>query len=158
LCFLLARAEGLFVAAFDARLAAAGYPDLSLAHSANVLRFLQAGELRPGQLVELACVTKQAVSQQVAHLERFGYVTVRPDPRDSRARQIRLTAKGVTAQRVAAELFTQIEQDWATQIGAEQLGALRALLESALPRLTDGSRPTGGPAVPLSLPAATAGQ
>ncbi len=146
LCFLLARAEGLFVAEFDARLAGAGYPDLSLAHSANVLRFLQAGELRPGQLVQRACVTKQAVSQQVAHLERFGYVTVRPDPRDSRAHQVRLTAKGATAQRVAAELFTQIERDWATQIGAEQLGDLRALLESALPRLTDGSRPTGGPA------------
>lgn len=158
LCFLLARAEGQFVAEFDARLAAAGYPDLSLAHTANVLRFLQAGELRPGQLVELACVTKQAVSQQVAHLERRGYVTVGPDPRDSRARQVQLTTKGDAAQRVAAQLFVQIEQDWATQIGAEQLGALRTLLERALLHLTDGSRPTRGPTARLTIPSATARQ
>jgi len=145
LCFLLARAEGQFVAEFDARLAAAGYPDLSHAHTANVLRFLRAGKLRPGQLVELACVTKQAISQQVAYLERCGYVTVSPDPHDSRARQVQLTAKGDAAQRVASQLFAQIEQDWAHQIGAEQLGALRTLLESALVHLTDGSRPTRGP-------------
>lgn len=144
LCFLLARAEALFVAEFDARLATGGYPDLSLAHTANVLRFLQDGQLRPGKLVERACVTKQAVSQQVAHLQRCGYVTVEPDPRDSRARLVQLTAKGRKAQQVAAQLFAAIEQEWADQMGAEQLTELRAALEIALDRLTDRSRPNRG--------------
>ncbi len=140
LCFLLARAEALFVAEFDARLAGAGYPDLSLAHTANVLRFLQDGELRPAQLVERACVTKQAVSQQVGHLQRCGYVTVTPDPHDSRSRQVQLTARGRTAQKAASRLFAEIEQDWAVRVGKHQLGALRSSLERALPRLAGPPR------------------
>ena len=135
LCFLLARAEALFVAEFDARLAAAGYPDLSLAHTANVLRFLRDGELRPAQLVERACVSKQAVSQQVAHLQRSGYVTVSPDQQDSRARLVQLTARGRAAQEAASLLFAEIEADWAERVGRPQLESLRTSLEWALPRL-----------------------
>ena len=140
------------MAEFDARLAAAGYPDLSLAHTANVLRFLQDGQLRPGKLVERACVTKQAVSQQVAHLQRCGYVTVEPDPRDSRARLVQLTAKGRRAQQVAAQLFAEIEQGWAHQIGAEQLAVLRTVVETALPRLADRSDSPGAPGRSLEPP------
>ncbi len=137
LCFLLARLEALFVSEFEARLAAAGYGDLSLAHSANVLRFLQNDGLRPGQLVEMACVTKQAVSQQVAYLQRCGYVTVAPDVHDSRARHVQLTARGRDAQQVASQLFAEIEQDWAHSLGTSRYGDLRTSLETALPHLTD---------------------
>lgn len=137
LCFLLARLEALFVSEFEARLAAAGYGDLSLAHSANVLRFLQNDGLRPGQLVEMACVTKQTVSQQVAYLQRCGYVTVAPDAFDSRARQVQLTRKGHRAQRIAAQLFAEIEHDWAYSLGTTRFGDLRTSLETALPHLTD---------------------
>jgi DNA-binding MarR family transcriptional regulator len=135
LCALLGRLEALFVAEFEDRLADAGFPDLSLAHSANVLRYLDSGCQRPAQIAGEASVTKQAISQQIAYLQRHGYVAVGPDPHDSRAREVVLTAKGRRAQRVAQGLFAEIESDWGSRAGKARVAALRTSLEETLERL-----------------------
>lgn len=65
LAALLGRVQGRYVAEFEQRLADAGYPDLSLAHGANVLRHLGTDDaVRLSALVARAGVSKQAVSQQ----------------------------------------------------------------------------------------------
>ncbi|HEX4308303.1 MAG TPA: hypothetical protein VHZ54_19875, partial [Solirubrobacterales bacterium] len=63
---------------------------------------------------------------------------------------IRLTDKGLEAQRIGFSLFAKLEEDWAATFGAERIGALRSLLEevaiakapAAVPEL---ARPAGTP-------------
>jgi DNA-binding MarR family transcriptional regulator len=129
---LLRRAEDAFIAEFDHRVAASEFCALSLAHSRNVLRHLGDGPLRASQVVERCGISKQAVSQQIAHLERNGYLTVAVDPTDQRARILTLTEKGVRAQCLVRRLFADIERDWAERIGADDAAALRRALGAVL--------------------------
>lgn len=125
---LLRRAEDRFVAEFDARMAQSEFCSLSLAHSRNVLRHLGAGPRRASQLVGACEVSKQAVSQQIAHLERAGYLTSSADPADARARIITLTPRGQAAQQLVHRLFAEIEAEWSTQLGEAPMAGLRAAL------------------------------
>lgn len=135
---LLGQAEAVYEREFDHRVAAAGFPTLSLAHARNVLRHLAGGPARASQLVDRCGVSKQAVSQQVAHLERAGYLEVTPDPTDQRARVVALTEQGRRAQCVVVRLFTEIEADWAAAHGdlADVRRVLTAVIHGA------GERPS----------------
>ena len=114
-----------FEAEFNRRIHDTDMCALSLAHSRNVLRHLARGPLRAARIVELSGVSKQAVSQQVAHLVRNGYVTVEPDPTDQRARTVALTARGEEAQRLVKRLFREIERDWAGVVGEQAMADVR---------------------------------
>jgi DNA-binding MarR family transcriptional regulator len=150
---LLHRVAAFFAADVDRRLAASEFSDLSLAPTRNVLRHLGDGPLRASQIVDRCEVSKQAVSQQIAHLERAGYLSASPDPRDLRARILTLTERGARALVLARLLFAEIEQEWARQIGAEDMGHLHRSLARLLERLPD--RPCR-PASPTAPPAAGA--
>jgi len=136
---LLSRAEKAFNAEFDRRIAASEFQTLSLAHSRNILRHLGSGPVRASQLTSLCEVSKQAVSQQIVHLERNGYLTVVPDPADQRARILTLTDRGVRAQRLVKRLFVEIETDW-----VEAMGPDGAPLRPSLTRLLDVVRSVPG--------------
>ena len=129
---LLGRAETAFIAEFERRIRDSEFSALSLAHSRNVLRHLAAGPLRAAHIVERCEVSKQAISQQIVHLEANGYVRVAADPGDQRARVISLTERGVRAQRLVGRLFEEIEQDWATALGEQDSETLRRVLTTAL--------------------------
>lgn len=129
---LLGRAQALFVAEFEARLRAEGLDQLSLAHASNVLRHLADGPRRASHLVTQCGVTKQAVSQQIAHLERNGYVAVCPDESDQRARLVALTAKGERAHGHVRRLFAEVEDSWVERIGEADAAALRRSLTAVL--------------------------
>lgn len=130
---LLRRAQDAYVAEFDRRLASSEFCALSLAHSRNVLRHLADGPRRASQLVDLAGVSKQAISQQLVHLERSAYIELLPDASDHRARLVALTEKGERAQSLVRATFVEIERDWAPLVGGEErLEALRTDLERLL--------------------------
>ena len=84
--------------------------------------------MRASELVERCDVSKQAISQQIAHLAANDYVALDADPRDARARLVRLTTKGERAQQLVRGLFVEIERDWARQFGVEEFDSLRDLL------------------------------
>jgi DNA-binding MarR family transcriptional regulator len=132
---LLARLYRAFTLEFEQGMAAAGHPELSLALGTNVLRFLDGDGTRLGALAELAGVSKQAISQQVAFLEARGYLTITPDPDDSRAKRVGLTKRGWESQEVARPLFATIERRWAQRLGKVELEQLRTSLEIAAARL-----------------------
>lgn len=125
---LLGAAREAFAAEFDARIQASDMHMLSLAHAHNVLRHLGHGPLRASAIVNRCGVTKQAVSQQIAHLQRNGFVRSLPDPDDQRARLIELTECGHAAQLLVKQLFADIERDWTRRIGKEQMASLREAL------------------------------
>jgi DNA-binding MarR family transcriptional regulator len=76
-------------------------------------------------LAERAGLTKQAVGEAVAELERLGYLERVPDPRDRRAKIIKLTPRGLEAVVTGRRLFAEIEREWADQLGEELLVGLR---------------------------------
>lgn len=129
---LLAETVGRFGAEFDRRLADSEFPALSLAHSRNVLRHLGSAPRRASSLVNESGVSKQALSQQIAHLESNGFVCSQPDPCDARARLLSLTDKGVRAQRLVRRFFVEIEDDWAARLGGDELESVRRVLTALL--------------------------
>lgn len=130
---MLRRLQSAYVAEFDRRLRSSEFCALSFAHSRNVLRHLGEGPRRASHLVELAGVTKQAISQQLSHLEAEGYVRTEPDPADQRARLVALTDKGARAQQLVRQTFVEIEDDWGPALGGpERVEAFRGDLELIL--------------------------
>lgn len=134
---LLGRVEAVYTAEFDRLLSEAGLPDMTLSLGTNVMRHLHGDAgVRMGELADLSGVTKQAISQQVAHLERTGYVVVETDPDDHRAKQVRLTEKGLWSQDVARPIFGQLEEQWRRRFGPV-VGDLRGALEQILTNIGD---------------------
>jgi DNA-binding MarR family transcriptional regulator len=135
---LLSRASTAFTWEYEQRLAVAGYADISIAAATNVLRFLDDEAVRVGSLVERSGVTKQAISQQVAHLVARGYVHLEPEEADSRAKRVRLTDKGRRCQDVTRPLHETVEREWRRRFGREDIGRLRTGLEHIVDRLAAG--------------------
>lgn len=122
---LLGRAQARYIAECEARLAAAGFSDLAIAHGTNVLRHLRPGEpTRVGDLVQRSGVTKQAVSQQLRYLQDHGYVVLGPDPADRRGKFAALTERGAESQRSIREIFSEVHRDWWGRYGDERMTAL----------------------------------
>lgn len=109
-----------------AALNASGYP--ITAAQAHVFQRIGDAGSRLVELAEAASTTKQNAGFLVDQLEKQGYVERAPDPRDARARLIRITARGREAVAAAAEVEAAIEREWREHLGAEGTERLRAAL------------------------------
>lgn len=128
---LLGHAHDALEAEFDERLKASPFSDISLAHSRNVLRHLGLeGCCRVSQLTERSGVSKQALSRQIAHLEKTGYLLVTADPDDGRAKTMELTDRGKAAQRFVGRTMREMDATWIERWGEEAWGDLRARVSS----------------------------
>lgn len=105
----------------------AGYDDLTLAQ-ARVFARLGPDGARLGELAEQAQITKQSAQFLVDHLEQAGYVERVPDPRDARARLIRIAAKGERAQQRARAAEQALVAEWSAHLGADRMRTLQELL------------------------------
>jgi DNA-binding MarR family transcriptional regulator len=81
------------------------------------------------ELAERAGLTKQAVGEAATELERLGYVERLPDPKDRRAKIIKLTPSGLDACLTGRQIFAEIEREWAEEFGEELIAALRDAVE-----------------------------
>lgn len=80
------------------------------------------------QLASTVGMTKQAMGEQVRHLERLGYLSVEVNPADRRARVVRLTDCGQEAVIVGARVVAEFD-DWLDEIiGPAEVATLRATL------------------------------
>jgi DNA-binding MarR family transcriptional regulator len=77
-------------------------------------------------------VSRQAVAQGIASLERHGYVTRVPDPVDARALIIELTPRGRQALRVMRSNAVDLEKRWEEVLGQKRLAELRKILQTLL--------------------------
>lgn len=109
-------------------LARRGFEGFRPAHGTVGQHIVDQGS-RVTELAHLAQISKPSVVYLVNDLERLGYVERVPDPTDGRAKLVRLTERGVNAQRAAREIVSQIENDWSRVLGRRDFAALRALLE-----------------------------
>ena len=119
------------VAQIYAGLQARGYTDLRPAHFV-VFQLLPPEGARLTELAEAAQMTKQSMGDLVAHLVAKGYVALRPDPTDRRAKQVILTARGQKLDATAREIVNQIEKDWAEQLGNNRMAELKQTLRDVI--------------------------
>ncbi|GAB3205814.1 MarR family winged helix-turn-helix transcriptional regulator [Nocardia tengchongensis] len=110
-----------------AALAEAGYGDISVAQGRLAARIAPAGS-RITELAQQAQVTKQTAGFLVDQLERAGYVERTPDPRDGRARLVRLTRRGRALADHSNEVAAAVEREWADHLGERRMRNLREAL------------------------------
>ena len=118
-----------------AALAEAGFDDVTLAQ-ARVFQRIGPDGSRLTELAEAAQLTKQTVGFLVDQLERAGYVERTPDPRDGRARLVRVAERGAAAIRASTGVVAEIEARWAAHLGPARTAHLREALV-ALREITD---------------------
>jgi DNA-binding MarR family transcriptional regulator len=106
-----------------------GYSDIREGHGC-VFGFIDIEHgSRLTELADASGLTKQAVGEAVAELERLAYVERVPDPDDGRAKIIRLTSRGRAACLTGRGVFAEIEQEWADQVGEDLVSAFREAAE-----------------------------
>ena len=81
------------------------------------------------EMARRAGVTKQAMMQLVDDLQTMGCVRRTPDPEDSRAKAVRLTAKGLRQRASARKAIQAVESRLKRQLGPRRFEAFRATLE-----------------------------
>jgi DNA-binding MarR family transcriptional regulator len=121
----------------------ARHPQLRAAHL-QIFNFGSIEGRRVTELAERAAMTKQSMHELVVHLERAGYLVREPDPDDSRARQIRLTALGRELEQHAQAASARVHLDWRQRLGPDRFDALWQALQEITGR-------TGGPPRPAEL-------
>lgn len=132
----------------DARLRP-DFPDLRPAHFIVFQMVVQPpGGSRLTDLARRARMTKPSMLELVDALERGGYLERVPDPRDRRAKLIRLTAHGAAAYERGFQAVDQLEASWAARLGSDRFALLLALLRDLMAALGRGDKDPddGGPA------------
>jgi len=105
----------------------AGYDDLPPSH-VLLFRYPTIADLRPSELAEQMGMSKQGVNDLLRQLEAKGYIELRPDPADGRARLITLTDRGSMLMEAIRTAAKQVAAEWARCVGHEQFEALRGTL------------------------------
>ena len=131
---LLRRVEETIRERVYARMAEAGFADIRPAHS-SLLRHLTEGGSRVSELAERAQMTKQSMGYLADSLEAAGYVTLKQDPADGRAKRVRLSAKGRAAVGALVRLSAESEVELARLTGKADMAELRRLLERLADKL-----------------------
>lgn len=114
---------------------AAGYPDLRESHL-QIFGNIGVDGVRLTELAGRAQLGLAATSEMVDNLVELGYLERRPDPRDGRAKLIFPTTRGRRALSDAGDRVAEIEQHWATVVGASAFNGACTILNDLLNELT----------------------
>jgi hypothetical protein len=116
---LLARALLMIAIDFEAR------SKVSLATFADVVRVLDEQPIAIRDLPRRSGVSKEAISMAMSVLAKRGLVVVDENPTGGPGKVARLTARGLTSQRMHAGLLRVVEEEMALRAGAGVIGPLR---------------------------------
>ncbi|MEH6590244.1 MAG: MarR family transcriptional regulator [Halioglobus sp.] len=116
------------------KLQASGYAEIRPAHSA-VFANLGMGAVRVTELAERAQVTQQAMGKMLKEIERMGYIARDVDSEDKRAKEIRLTAKGVKLAEDSLVIVKQVRSEYAEVIGESDLSKLEKMLRNSVDKI-----------------------
>lgn len=144
---LLLRAFRWFDESLIAALHAAGWPELTRAHSL-VFAQLDPGGTRTAEIARRAGISRQAVHQTVQELQRLGLVRLAPDPTNRSAKLVVPTDRGRDSIRVAKTTLAKLEDELAQRLGRGQVQSLRQTLEADWGPTIDGSAGGELPAQP----------
>jgi DNA-binding MarR family transcriptional regulator len=120
LALLLLGGFRTLVDAAVAELAERGHEDVRPVHD-FAMRAIAAGADSASELGRRLSITKQSAAKTIAVLQERGYVTRDADPRDGRRKRLQVTALGFDVMRQGEEVFDELRDQWAQQIGAAEL-------------------------------------
>jgi DNA-binding MarR family transcriptional regulator len=126
---LLLRAFRWFDESLIAALHAAGWPELTRAHSLVFAQLDPVGT-RTAEIARRAGISRQAVHQTVQELQRLGLVRLVPDPTNRSAKLVVPTDRGRDSIGVAKTTLAKLEGELAQRLGRDQIQALRQALEA----------------------------
>jgi DNA-binding MarR family transcriptional regulator len=128
------RRLGLLRVALDQALVAVlaqvgpAHPVLRPAHL-QIFRFDGIEGSTAAALAAHAGMTKQSMHELITHLEQHGYLTREPDPRDTRARLVRLTPSGRALEREVHLAIANVLEAWQDRLGPDRFDTLWAILQ-----------------------------
>nr|WP_218031006.1 MarR family winged helix-turn-helix transcriptional regulator [Dictyobacter aurantiacus] len=106
--------------AAQVELAARGYEDVRPVHD-FAIRAIASGADNASELGRRLAVSKQAAAKTIGILEKRGYIVREVDPVDARRKRLCVTAHGFNMLREAEEIFDELRNTWARQIGIAQI-------------------------------------
>jgi DNA-binding MarR family transcriptional regulator len=126
---LLLRGFRWFEDGLLSRLAEAGWPEITRAHSL-VFAHLDLEGTRPSELARRIGISRQAVNQTLGELVERGLVELVPDPASRRSKLVVLTPVGNATVGSAHAVFSELEDALAERIGQVSVTELRSALET----------------------------
>jgi len=93
------------------------------------------GELTPADLAQRFHVTRGAMTNTLARLERAGYAHVWPDWSDARKKRVRVSVAGRAARDAAVAAMTPIVSEVIREVGAGRVRAALPVLRALRERL-----------------------
>lgn len=126
---LLLRGFRWFEDGLLSRLAEAGWPEITRAHSL-VFAHLDLEGTRPSELARRIGISRQAVNQTLGELVELGLVEILPDPASRRSKLVVLTPVGKATVGSAHAVFSELEDALAERIGQASVTELRSALET----------------------------
>lgn len=126
---LLGLAYQAFTDRLRAALAARGFDDLGGSYG-YVFRALAGGPLRLADLAARLGMTAPGAARIVDEMEARGYLERRPDPRDGRAKALRLAPRGRAALAAARRFHASAERELAAALPPGGVAAARRALEA----------------------------
>lgn len=117
--------------ALVAMLGRRGFDDFTPSFAA-VMPYIDERGIRATALAQQLGVTKQAMSQLVREMEKRCYLERVADPKDSRARLVRLTRRGLAVKKTCHAIRAEFTRSARAALGNEGVGALRAGLASVI--------------------------
>jgi DNA-binding MarR family transcriptional regulator len=112
---------------------ARGYSNLRSTHTTLLSNIDLAGNTVT-EAAERAGITKQAMGRLAGELEDAGYIAVRSDPTDARARVLHLTKSGMRLMLDSLQVMTDLQHDYARLVGSDALAAVLDGLEEFVNR------------------------
>lgn len=106
--------------------------DLTQANAVAALTQTESGELSLKDLERSLHMSQSAVSRMAVRLEKIGYVEIRPDRSDRRAKWVHLTEKGHQCGAYMVDLVAEAEEQLLRGLTPGERLLLRELLEQML--------------------------
>ncbi len=116
-----------------------GYPGMRAGHTAVFLHIDRRAGTRLTELARRGRMTKQGMMLVVDDLEGRGYVRRVPDPEDSRAKVVKLTARGRRAAAETRRAVAAVESRTRRMLGDRSYETLRESLEELISEAAEES-------------------
>ncbi len=107
-----------------------GHRELKNSHNA-VFATLDHEGGRPSEMASRAGITRQSMGEVIRDMVNLGFVEMKPDPNDKRAKLVTWTTRGLAYAQKGFGHIRDLEEHFAAEMGEQAYAQLREALENA---------------------------